>query len=470
MTKEPKVSIVIPTYNHCDDLLKPCIESIIRNTDLSDMEIIISANGCTDNTKEYIESLGEPFKLVWNDNPLGYTKATNEGIKESKGQYVLLLNNDVIILDFAPKHMWIGMLLEPFEKDDRMGITGPLLDYNSDSGMKFAIFFMALIKKELFNRLGLLDEIFSPGAGEDTDFCIKAQLAGYKMAEVPNTERKKSDGLIMIGDFPVYHKGEGTMHDENVEWEKMAVEDNWTDIFDRNTQLLKERYSSPSNVKYDHILHSVKPGIYNEIVNQNEYKITSEDVLNKVVVDIGANVGVFTALVASLGASKVISVEPVPDNLIHLRDTVKRYSKVSDIQLIEKCIFWNSGKFVNISNDGERSSQIPSGEVLAETISFTDIVKGITDTESVLKVDCEGCEYSLFYGTPVEIIRKFKTIYIELHGSTTCDYCGNIDNLKLFITEILGYDKVRDEHPMYYWANNKLQKTVDVGMYKFIRK
>jgi len=52
-----KYSIIIPTYNHCDDFLKPCIKSILKNTDLDLIQIIVSANGCTDNTREYLDEL-----------------------------------------------------------------------------------------------------------------------------------------------------------------------------------------------------------------------------------------------------------------------------------------------------------------------------------------------------------------------------------------------------------------------------
>ena len=43
-----KYSVVIPTYNHCDDFLKPCIESIAQYSDLPDIELIVSANGLQD--------------------------------------------------------------------------------------------------------------------------------------------------------------------------------------------------------------------------------------------------------------------------------------------------------------------------------------------------------------------------------------------------------------------------------------
>jgi len=75
-----KYSIVIPTYNHCDDLLKPCLESVFKYTDMADVELVISANGCTDNTDVYLKELTQRFtsigfekhiKVVWNDRTLG---------------------------------------------------------------------------------------------------------------------------------------------------------------------------------------------------------------------------------------------------------------------------------------------------------------------------------------------------------------------------------------------------------------
>jgi len=54
-----KYSIVIPTYNHCEDLLKPCLESIFKYTDMTDVELVISANGCKDGTSDYLKALKE---------------------------------------------------------------------------------------------------------------------------------------------------------------------------------------------------------------------------------------------------------------------------------------------------------------------------------------------------------------------------------------------------------------------------
>jgi glycosyltransferase involved in cell wall biosynthesis len=96
-----KYSIVIPTYNHCQDFLKPCIESIFKYTNLADIELIISANGCTDETSLYLDelrykfnslNLAKNFQVAWSDSPSGYPKATNDGIKLATTNKIVLLH------------------------------------------------------------------------------------------------------------------------------------------------------------------------------------------------------------------------------------------------------------------------------------------------------------------------------------------------------------------------------------------
>jgi len=65
-----KYTIVIPTYNNCEKYLKPCVDSILKHTDMTDVELVISANGCTDNTKAYLAYLvtaAPHVTVIWND-------------------------------------------------------------------------------------------------------------------------------------------------------------------------------------------------------------------------------------------------------------------------------------------------------------------------------------------------------------------------------------------------------------------
>lgn len=186
-----KYSIVIPTYNHCDDLLKPCLQSIIKYTDLTDIEVIVVANGCVDSTREYVESLGNPFKLIWIDQPAGYVRATNAGIQSSIGEYVILLNNDTELTS-QPKSDWLKKLESPFA-DSHTGITGPSKHFNHKISSTAITFYCAMIKREVINKIGILDEKYSPGGIDDFDYCERALRAGYSLKEIfVNIEHKEN--------------------------------------------------------------------------------------------------------------------------------------------------------------------------------------------------------------------------------------------------------------------------------------
>jgi len=66
-----------------------------------------------------------------------------------------------------------------------------------------------MIKRGAFDQFGLLDEVFNPGAGEDTDFCVKVQQAGLKIRKVPDHSLQ----WTYSANFPIYHSG-GTTFSE----------------------------------------------------------------------------------------------------------------------------------------------------------------------------------------------------------------------------------------------------------------
>jgi len=240
-----KYSIVIPTYNHCNDLLKPCIESIQKYTDMADVEVIVVANGCIDNTNEYVESLGAEFKLVWIDDAVGYTRATNEGIKAARGEYVVLMNNDVVLLD-QPVNQWLDLLVDPFV-DSTVGVTGPVkFSWQCGGFQREAMaFWLVMIKREVFDKIGILDEIFSPGMGEDGDFCIRAVESGYKLISVPHDVTGDFGSGVKNLSFPIFHKGNGTFADDESLKESVIY---------RNNLILSDRfgigdYFTPSGYK-----------------------------------------------------------------------------------------------------------------------------------------------------------------------------------------------------------------------------
>lgn len=229
-----RVSIIVPTYNHLSDCLKPCLESIIKYTDLEkgDIEVVVVANGCKDGTEDYVTSLGPAFKLISTPDPLGYTRATNLGIRSASGEYVVLLNNDTTILE-SPKNLWLQMLIDPFE-DPKTGVTGPMKALCIVTGLPFIIFFCACIKRESFFKYGLLDEGFNPGYGEDVEYCVRMERAGYKTVQVPIENSKLKTPEFMVGTFPIYHGGESTF----------GQLENCAELFDRSKQKLRDMFGS----------------------------------------------------------------------------------------------------------------------------------------------------------------------------------------------------------------------------------
>ena len=215
-----KYSIVIPTYNNCEKYLKPCIDSIIKYTDMTDVELVISANGCTDNTKAYLQYLKTAIPNIqwwWNEEPLGFAKATNVGIKASKADKIVLLNNDTILLD-QPKNKWLELL-------DQGGVSGVLKQYSEITKRQFIVFFCAMIDKEVFDKIGLLNEEYATGGNEDIEFCLKAEQAEYWLNDCGNN-----------GTFPIYHKAEGTMFDPE-------LVPNWANKFLLNQLKLAKKYN-----------------------------------------------------------------------------------------------------------------------------------------------------------------------------------------------------------------------------------
>ena len=236
-----KYSIVIPTYNHCDDLLKPCIESIFQYSNLADIELIISANGCKDGTSLYLDqlryqfntlNLANNFKVAWSDEALGYPKATNEGIKLATTDKIILLNNDCVLLE-QKKGDWLKFLEQPFNEFPNCGISCVVKDYSDVINMDFAIFFCVMIDKKVFNDIGILNEEYGTGSSEDIEFCYLAQQKGYEIHQVFETQLSKE---FFTGSFPIYHLGEGTVHDQE-------LVQGWEENFTNNKMKLMKKIS-----------------------------------------------------------------------------------------------------------------------------------------------------------------------------------------------------------------------------------
>ena len=114
-------SIIILTRNNLE-YTKMCLESIRRYTP-EPHEIIVVDNGSTDGTIEYLEAQ-EDVKLIKNGLNLGFALGNNLGLREARGEYIVILNNDTVVTEG-----WLTKLINSAQSNPQVGIVGPRSNY-----------------------------------------------------------------------------------------------------------------------------------------------------------------------------------------------------------------------------------------------------------------------------------------------------------------------------------------------------
>ncbi len=219
------LSIIVVNYN-TGNLLKECIESIKKNALNISYEIIVIDNNSSDNSVDLIKNRFENLEIIINKINVGFARANNQGIKKSKGRYILLLNPDTVILPdclkkmmkFMDDHPGAGVagckVLNPngtLQLACRRSFPAPSISFYRLTGLSrlfpksktFARYnltyqnpdvvrevdavsgsFMMIIRKAM-NEVGMLDEQFFM-YGEELDLCFRIKEKGWKVYYVPD--------------------------------------------------------------------------------------------------------------------------------------------------------------------------------------------------------------------------------------------------------------------------------------------
>lgn len=118
-----KVSALIVNWNGKNETAD-CIQSLL-DQDYPDVEIIVSDNGSTDGSVEFLrERFSSSIRLLENGKNLGFGTAVNRGLEAAKGDFLIFLNNDLVL---EPKS--IGELVALLESDDSIGAAVPKILY-----------------------------------------------------------------------------------------------------------------------------------------------------------------------------------------------------------------------------------------------------------------------------------------------------------------------------------------------------
>ena len=217
----PLVSIVIPTRNGFS-LLRRCVESIFAKTHYANYELLIIDNGSDDFVAlRYLQSLHKDSRVtvIRDDSPFNYSALNNKAVAQAKGDIIALLNNDLEVIndDWLDEmvshalHSEVGAvgakLYYPDETiqhagvivglggvaghshkhfpRDNPGYCGRLLLAQNLSAVTAACL---VLRKEVFNAVGGLDEKNLSVAFNDVDFCLRIQEQGFYNVWTPYAE------------------------------------------------------------------------------------------------------------------------------------------------------------------------------------------------------------------------------------------------------------------------------------------
>lgn len=231
-----KISIIIPNYNG-NELLKKNLPTVLNVKGME--EIIVVDDGSTDESVSYIKDqihqLAEKFesfnstqgknaklKIIENEKNLGFSSTVNRGVKEAKGEIIVLLNTDV-----SPEPDFLKPLLSRFSNPQIFAVG--CLDKSIESGKTilrgrgvgrwqrgFVIHERGEVdktdtlwvsggsgafRKDLWEKLGGFDPLYNPFYWEDIDLSYRAQKAGYKVFFEPKSIviHRHEEGVIKSG-------------------------------------------------------------------------------------------------------------------------------------------------------------------------------------------------------------------------------------------------------------------------------
>jgi GT2 family glycosyltransferase len=229
-----ELSVIVVSYN-TKNLLKQCLASVFKYTKGINFEVLVIDNASEDDSAAMIKKDFLQARLIENKKNLGFAAANNQGIKQAKGKYVLLLNSDTILKENSLRKM-----IDWMEKNKKVGVASCQLVYQDGSIQRTGGYFpnllrifswmfffddlplikelikpfhpheprtgwlssqyfqkqhfqdwvtgaFFLVRKRVIDQIGLLDEKFFMYV-EEVEFCYRAKKAGWQVIYLPITK------------------------------------------------------------------------------------------------------------------------------------------------------------------------------------------------------------------------------------------------------------------------------------------
>jgi GT2 family glycosyltransferase len=201
---QPLVSFIIPVFN-CLALTRDCLRSLEQTVQGHAWEAILVDDRSTNGTAEFLAGLPPLYRVLRNETKQSYSASNNRAAAVARGQFLGLLNNDIVL---TPG--WLEPMLAAFERFPDAGVVGnvqrnPRTGCYDHMGVVFSpkgrhksfgkyFFFKplrgtvawravttacCLVRKSTFDAVGGFDERFVHGC-EDIDLCLRLGQNGYQ--------------------------------------------------------------------------------------------------------------------------------------------------------------------------------------------------------------------------------------------------------------------------------------------------
>ncbi|MEI8176159.1 MAG: glycosyltransferase family 2 protein [Candidatus Omnitrophota bacterium] len=210
-----RCDIIMVTWNQLE-YTKLCVESILKNTDVS-ARLIIVDNGSDPDTVAYLRSVRPAGNVVivtiFNTNNIGAIKARNQGIRLLDADYLCFVDNDIEVTKG-----WLSRMIALADRYSDIGVVNPssnnydevppgdvtLEEYAAKLAARRGeyievgqgISFCMLVKREVVDKIGLMDEDLDTMFYEDTDYSMRSNAEGYR--------------CVIAKDVYVWHHGHRT--------------------------------------------------------------------------------------------------------------------------------------------------------------------------------------------------------------------------------------------------------------------
>ncbi|RII34615.1 methyltransferase domain-containing protein [Clostridium chromiireducens] len=396
-------SIIILTYNNLD-YTKKCIESIKKFNKINNYEIVIVDNNSTDGTTEWLKQQKD-IKYILNTENKGFPTGCNQGIEitETKND-IFLLNNDTVIMPNSIFNLRMGLY-----SNEKIGATGAVSNHVSyyqqigqtydtfEEYMEFAkqnnitnensyesrlklVGFAMLIKRNVLDKVGKLDELFTPGNFEDDDLCFRIILEGYK--------------LLLCKDSFIYHAG-------SVSFGKDPIQ--FRNTLEMNTKKFEEKWGFNSS--------------YSTFIRQEIIDLIDNNDKNINVLEVGC----------ACGATLLSIKNKYPNSNIYGIELNESAAKIA-------------GTFADVRAENIENINLSYDEGYFDYIIFADVLEHLYNPEKVLANMKKYLKDDGFILASIPNVMHYSVIKGLINGNWTYEDAGILDktHIRFFTLNEIG--------------------------------